>query len=136
MRATALLSRTKKFLSKKRRAVGAELGNIYADGFSKSKVMANAREFQTKALKHEAESAFHNSRAKRLRKYLNNARVGRSDDNHGELPSINTTMSLSEEAFFEKSEASFHNKIARDAREKAVVRRLFLLKKMKKKLKK
>jgi len=136
MRASALLSRTKKFFSKKRVAAKFELGQIHADGFSRARVEKDAREFQAKALKHEANASFHNSREKRLKRFLHNSRVGRSDDKYEKLPPLSTTLELKNEASFERNESLIHANRASEARKNAVMRRLYSQKMLKLKNKK
>jgi len=132
MRISSLISRTKKFFSKRRIAAKKELIDINSDGLSRKQVSVKAREFHAKAMRHEADGAFNVSREKRLRKYLHNARLGRSDLNHEELPPFSTTLRLGEEASFERVEASRELRIAKEAREKAVMRRLYSLRELRK----
>lgn len=136
MHISSLVNRAKKFFSKKRRVAKFELGQIHADGFTRTRVERDAREFQTKALKYEANSAFHNSREKKLRRFLHNSRVGRSDDKYEVLPPISTTIKLSEEADVARNDSLVHSNKARDARNNSVVRRLYSQKLLKSKNKK
>ena len=136
MRISSLAIRTKKFFSKKRRSAKFELGQIHADGLSRAHVESVARGFQAKAIKQEAKAAFHKSREKRLKNYLFNSRAGRSDSNHKSLPPLTTTVSLGKEVSIERDTFNYNHAQAKDAREKAVMRRLYSQRVLKKQNKK
>ncbi|MDD3086051.1 MAG: hypothetical protein PHY04_03135 [Candidatus ainarchaeum sp.] len=132
MRLSSLVSRTKKFFSKKRVGYKKELGDIFADGLSRRKVEAEAREFQAKAIRREANAASHSYREKKLKLFLHNSRVGRSDSEVKVSPSFDTTIDMGEKALIEKDNAFIFSEKARVARRKAVARRLYSQRELKK----
>ncbi|MDD2531462.1 MAG: hypothetical protein PHO61_02110 [Candidatus ainarchaeum sp.] len=132
MRLSSLVSRTKKFFSKKRVGYKKELGDIFADGLSRRKVEVEAREFQAKAIRREANAASHNYREKKLKLFLHNSRVGRSDSEVKVSPSFDTTIDMGEKALIEKDNAFIFSEKARVARRKAVARRLYSQRELKK----
>jgi hypothetical protein len=132
MRLSSLVSRTKKFFSKKRIGFKRELGDIFADGLGRRKVEVEAREFQAKAIRREANAASHSYREKKLKLFLHNSRVGRSDSEVKVSPSFDTTIDMEEKALIEKDNAFIFSEKARVARRKAVARRLYSQRELKK----
>ena len=136
MRASALLSRTKKFFSKKRRVAKFELGQIHADGFSRARVENDSREFHSKALKYEDKAAFHTFQEKKLKRLLHNLKSEGNLQVHENLPSLSTPSELRNEISLERNESLIHANKASEARKNATMRRLYLQKMLKLKSKK
>jgi hypothetical protein len=132
MRASAIVRRTKKFFSKKRVGVKRELRNIFADGVSRRKVEYDARRFQAKAMRHEANAASNAAQEKKLKLVLHNSRIGRSDKIIEVLPVVSDVKYIREQISTKRDNASILGEKARVARNEAVVRRLYSQRELKK----
>lgn len=136
MRVSALLSRTKKFFSKKRRAVAFELKNIHADGFSRARVESDAREFHAKAINSEAKASYFKRREMESKKMLHDNRLGRSDGYLREDTTPKDRVLLREDMTFNRDELNYFSERAKNSRQKSVVRRLYSQKMLKSRNKK
>jgi hypothetical protein len=132
MRISSLIGRTKKFFSKRRRVARAELGDIHADGLSRRKMEEVSRAFQSTAVNHESNAAFFKFKEMSGRKIIHDNRFGRSDEyrNPSSVPRDPIQVKLEVET--NRATSNKFSRKAKEIRQKAVMRRLYSLRALRK----
>jgi len=136
MRAIALVSRTKKFFSKKRRVAKTELDQIHADGHSRRSVLRDAHEFQMHAVANEERTAFFRAKELGAKKILHDVIHGRKSNPKYEDRVLQDPVRLRVDIERAQENLKVYDAKAKQARQRAVVRRLYSLKLLRKRAKK